>query len=236
MASVMTSIGAGAVLLLASGCTFHNSTEAKSLPPRSTYQAASSSLKVIRIDAGTAERAEAIERALEVTLEILASKDFQTALNKEHLSRGPTSELEAIGEEVATFLVKKLPASVTFLERPQGFWGFWGLGSTTATTDQASGVVSIASFRVDEWIEGRSGLLVNTLAHELTHLDASYVDGDRKYCQEASLVSYRVGDLAQCFYEAQGELAEFKRCASAMTNGAPDRAERLKECRDPADG
>jgi hypothetical protein len=235
MATLHASVRAGVVFLLTTSCTFYGSTEARQLPPRTNYEAGEGPPKEIRIDASSPERAEAIEGALVATIAILNSEAFQAVLKAEPLRRGPQEEPAAIGEEVAEFLSKGLPASVTFLERPQGFCGFFGMGSTTGTTKQAIGVVSLAPFRIEEWINGRSGLLVNTLAHELTHLDPRYIDGDdREYCDEATLVSYRVGDLAQCLYESKGNSVDLEQCATTMTNGVPDRVARLTDCHDAA--
>jgi hypothetical protein len=67
--------------------------------------------------------------------------------------------------------------------------------------------------------------LINTLAHELTHLvrgpDGAqrYIDDGRQPCEEAALVSYRFGDLAQCFFEAAGSDVEFIGCANSTVNG-----------------
>jgi len=234
MATLYANIGAVG-LLFTTTCTFSGATEARHAPPRNTYETGKGLPRQIRIDASTPERGDAIENAVAVTVAILSSEEFQALLKAERLRRGPEEKAATIGPEVAEVLSNNLPQSVTILERRQGFWGFWGLGSTTATTDPSTGVVSLAPFRIDEWMEGRSGLLVNTLAHELTHLDPRYIDGDRKYCHEATLVSYRVGDLAQCLYESRGDRADQEDCATTITNGVPDRAERLAGCREVAD-
>lgn len=214
-------------------CTFHGLRHVENEPAHPVPQPPEAlSLTHVRLD-GSSEETQALYSALTEVLQVFAAPEFREALREENLRAAHSdTPSRATSAAVDKYLTSGLPGSMTLIVRRQGFSGFLRLGSTQATACPDEQTVSISPARVAEWHHGRSGLLINTIAHELTHMDRSYVDKDREYCHEATLVSYRVGDLAQCFYEAHGDHVDFVRCARTITNGVPDRDSRLATCRE----
>lgn len=230
------------VLAANSGCAFHGLAEARAQPGQSVFEAPSPlSLRVVHFEVGSTkarERNDALVEALTEVARIATDPRFQTFVAQEPFASHPGVAPAAIGNQVNHDLTQALPSEVTFLVRSRFPWGILGIeSSTTASTLISDQAISFATGRVDEWRWGRQGLLINTLAHELTHLVRSangaqrYIDGDREPCEEARLVSYRFGDLAQCFFEAAGSDIAFAECADSTVNGSRvQRAELLAKC------
>lgn len=193
-------------------------------------------LEKLRLDEDD-KRKTAIVEAFDEVLSIYSSDQFWILVNDEWLQEGPGRGPEKIASQVRSDLRAGLPPDVVVLVRR-----FWSR-KTTAKTDAARDVLSIAPFRIDDWAEPATRQnVVNTLAHELAHLvqvsplDASslYTDGkDRTACEEQALVSYRMGDLVECFYRAKkdGGLDEkvFQACADDGPRSGDKNPVRRKE-------
>ncbi|WP_224360687.1 hypothetical protein [Hyalangium versicolor] len=113
--------------------------------------------------------------------------------------------------------------------------------STAATTACVGSWINTR--RIDRWEDAtkeQRGTLINTLAHEMTHVlpeegavcssssDGAYTDeghieckGDQPQCNDAFLVSYVWGDLVECAYRVKHEgipKAAFRECVMGLVN------------------
>ncbi|WP_147450419.1 hypothetical protein [Corallococcus carmarthensis] len=140
--------------------------------------------------------------------------------------------------EVLTALRSRLPT-----HRLESRYSLFHPFSTAATTVCAS--TSVNTRRIDFWEQTnprQRGTLINTLAHEMTHLlpggetacssasNGAYTDAghdacaaDAAQCNDAFLVSYVWGDLVECAYrEKQGVIpkGEFHSCFLGLVNSS----------------
>lgn len=115
-----------------------------------------------------------------------------------------------------------------------------------ATTDVCPNRTSIDPGRIDQWAQDTASKAdyLNTLSHELTHIlvtdpncdctDQSpcwirFTDDDHDECTEKYLVSYRLGDMVECFYLMQHERKDFDACMQAV------RGKRNEQCKNKVD-
>lgn len=91
-------------------------------------------------------------------------------------------------------------------------------GSTIASTGICPASIKIESDRYEQPTQ-----LANTVAHELTHLVADatdacayrYTDDDHDDCTERALVSYRLGQMVECFHrDPERDKSKFDACMS----------------------
>jgi hypothetical protein len=164
----------------------------------------------------------------------------------------PEGTIPAIieGEEVAGYLLSVRASRASYkLVRVFNWWNPWRwmfAGSTTASTS-VCGPIEILRRKI-----GTVSSLINTVAHENTHrvgmgTGPESCDGrngkdryrfwDRGYTAAMVpwLVSYSIGDMAQCFYEEKGEREKTMAC---LSRNVDDRSEcRLySECCDEQPG
>ncbi|HEX8437960.1 hypothetical protein [Archangium sp.] len=108
-----------------------------------------------------------------------------------------------------------------------------GIGSWNRT--------AINPYQVDMWwshgdIKTKSEL-INTVAHELTHLVPTpqgiqrYQDDGHGDCTETYLVSYRLGDMAACYYRLKyKQVTDFEQCmAESRTREDGDECKQSRE-------
>jgi len=170
---------------------------------------------------------------------------------------GPNGKVLA-GAEVAGILRSATPSSARRYDIRRLGWDKFTIGlipgSVVAST-KACGAISLDRAHIR-----RFEYLVNTVAHENTHSlglgtgarrcdnapsdDGSlFTDGSHPPELEVWLVSYAIGDMAQCFYSSAGDAgASFQQCLSTNLNGGtPLRQGKpvpraVVECCDPALG
>jgi hypothetical protein len=147
--------------------------------------------------------------------------------------------------EVADTLSSLLPSAqlyrVTHIS--WGWLPFIAGGTTASTTACIQGATSsgrCGEIRINEDRVDQPQYLVNTIAHEVTHVIGTYgKDAGTCRCKEGGndspryidtpdhpisaevwLVSYALGDLAQCFHMHNGDAKATEQCFEGMVNGA----------------
>lgn len=175
--------------------------------------------------------------AVDAADEIYGSDAFWDLVSKRAWLDGPDGNVLR-GEDVARVLRHSLPSRALEYDITRLGWDkfTFGLkkGSTVAST-AACGTVSLDRRHI-----GSLDYLVNTISHENTHtlgfgtgerqcdnptkLGSRFTDGTHPPELEVWLVSYAIGDMAQCFYEQHEDAgAQFGSCFDMILDGAKPR-------------
>jgi predicted Zn-ribbon and HTH transcriptional regulator len=135
------------------------------------------------------------------------------------------------GAQVRDSLRQVAPASRQYrIKTLAGSWIPFHTGGTLART-VVCGDITLDRKHMDP------ALLVNTVAHENTHTvplrscdDERYLYTDSDYSDdiEVWLVSYGVGDLAECYRQQRGIPAAVQDCMRSMKDGTEKQGERLR--------
>lgn len=219
---------AWAVVFLVSGCVGGGSAPVPS--------AAISNPDGLQIEGGSDGQRAQLAFSIRTVDSIFSTPDFWSLVKeREMLLRAPEEQIHR-GKPLAAIVdgayvadqLKLLRASTARykLVRVFSWWNVWRwifAGNTTAQTF-VCGRIEILRRNIDSVPS-----LINTVAHENTHRlgmgtgaercaggddvrSANFVDGDYTHAMVPWLVSYVIGDMAQCFYEAQGERSKTLAC------------------------
>ncbi|HEU4536953.1 MAG TPA: hypothetical protein VFS00_22680 [Polyangiaceae bacterium] len=200
---------------------------------------------------GAADRRR-LREALGELRSIFDDPAFRRRVRQARWLEAVDGELLEDGESVTAQILEGEAPAFDVLVNPQGAGQWLGVDTKTVATAEACSHISVRPERVARWDGPARGLLVNTLAHEVTHLFAEggcpsgeaaagdaavprYRDEGYGECTRLFLVSYKMGDMAQCFYEERAGGADFDACMNGRVNGGPfppgrDRASSERAC------
>jgi hypothetical protein len=201
---------------------------------------------------GHVDEVDAVVRAVSAADEVYGDERFWKLVKRRSWisSARPTNALG--GDEVAARLSSVRPIGQRYRLRHIGAgWLPFVSGGTTASTASCvldeqrpmqCGVITVNEDKLD-----RASYLVNTVAHEVTHVVGAGVSETVCRCDkelegpiftdtpehpdelEVWMVSYTIGDLAQCFRDEQGDERKTEDCLYHHING--NEAERVTiEC------
>lgn len=190
---------------------------------------------------GSKDSAEKVESATKRAGDVYANPAFWALVKRRSFLASPSASHPTSGADVAAQLDSVSPneakqkvghifSCLTWLAP---FWNGSCNASTSSCTEDAPrcGVVHLNVRYVDE---ADVAYLVNTVAHEVTHLLGDgkgdcgcqgsdgplYADGGYSNAHVPWLVSYAIGDLAQCFDAADGDSAKAEVCFASTVNGS----------------
>jgi hypothetical protein len=204
----------------------------------------------VRLDQpGPADRRR-LREALGAVRAIFDDPEFRGRVRRERWLEAEGGELLEGGDSVVANLLDGRAPAFDVLVNPQGLGQWIGFDTRTVATAEVCSHVSVRPDRVAAWDGGAPGLLVNTLAHEVSHLFAEgacppggggatsprYRDEGYGECTRLYLVSYKLGDMAQCFYESRAGGGDFDACLNGRVAGGRsppgrDRASSERSCR-----
>lgn len=187
-----------------------------------------------------------VRHAIEEADAIYESDTFWRLVAKRPWLTGPHGEV-IDGAEVSRILRPAIPSQASEYDVTRLPWdrftlGLWP-GPTVAST-ATCGPVSIDERHVDNF-----SYLINTVAHENTHTvgegrgtrgcdpplvrRSRFTDEEHPPDLEVWLVSYGLGDLAQCYYLYKGDEEKVERCFSETVDGKHDDRVALECCSRP---
>lgn len=187
------------------------------------------------IAGGSESQRRALEDAVRVTEEVWRSPAFWDLVEQRTWIPGPGQD-PILGSQVRAALEHHSPVAQKY--RLVAFFGHrvWTALYTTGNAETAAcGTVDVLRRRVPR------PSLVDTVAHENTHLvttvnpcEARFIDSGYTAQELPWLVSYGIGDLAQCFASSGGDAARTSQCYEQTVNA--DRACRVEQqcCMDDA--
>ena len=204
----------------------------------------------VRLDQPGPEDRRRLREALGAVRKIFDDAEFRHQVRQARWLETADGDLLESGDTIVEHLLEGPAPTFHVLVNPQNVGQWFGLASKTVATADVCSHISLRPDRVAQWDGGQPGLLVNTLAHEVSHLYAKggcdggafetsvsrYRDDGYSDCTRLFLVSYKLGDMAQCFYEVGGG-ARFGECMNRRVNGGPiprgrDRASAEATCAD----
>jgi hypothetical protein len=205
----------------------------------------------VRLDqAGPADRRR-LREALGAVRSIFDDPEFRGRVRRTRWLEAEGGELLEGGDSVVANLLEGGAPTFDVLVNPQDLGQWLGITTKNVAMAEACSHVSVRPGRVAVWDGGARGLLVNTLAHEVSHLFAEgacppegggeasatprYRDEGYGECTRLFLVSYKLGDMAQCFYESRAGGGDFEGCMNRLVAGGPfppgrDRASSERDC------
>jgi hypothetical protein len=204
----------------------------------------------VRLDQASASDRRRLREALGTVRAIFDDADFRDEVRRSRWLESADGELLERGDSVVARLLEGEAPAFDVLVNPQGLGQWLGLATKTVATAEVCSHVSVRPDRVAAWDGPARGLLVNTLAHEVSHLFADgacsadgpaalprYRDDGYGECTRLFLVSYKLGDMAQCFYESRLGGGDFEGCMNGRVGGGPfapgrDRASSERACVD----
>jgi hypothetical protein len=187
----------------------------------------------VRLDQpGPADRRRLLG-ALGAVRRVFDDADFRREVRRARWLETADGDLLESGDTVVEHLLDGPTPAFDVLVNPQSVGQWLGLTSKIVATADVCSHISLRPERVAQWDAGAPGLLVNTLAHEVSHLLAAdgcggggveqavarYRDDGYSECTRLFLVSYKMGDMAQCFYEARAGGVPFGACINGRVNG-----------------
>jgi hypothetical protein len=206
----------------------------------------------VRLDQASAADRRRLREALGELRSIFDDAAFRRRVRQARWLEAVDGELLEGGESVVAQLFEGEAPVFDVLVNPQGAGQWLGVDTKTVATAEACSHLSVRPERVARWDGPSRGLLINTLAHEVTHLFAEggclaggaaagaeprprYRDEGYGVCTRLFLVSYKMGDMAQCFYEERAGGADFDSCINGRVNGGAfppgrDRASSERAC------
>ncbi|HEU4409822.1 MAG TPA: hypothetical protein VFS43_31505 [Polyangiaceae bacterium] len=205
----------------------------------------------VRLDQAGPDDRRRLREALSVVRAVFDDPEFRGHVRRARWLEAEGGELLEGGDSVVANLLDGRAPAFDVLVNPQGVGQWLGLRTKTVATAEVCSHVSVRPGRVAAWDAGSPGLLVNTLAHEITHLFAEgtcaaggadaadvtprYRDEGHGECTRLFLVSYKMGDMAQCFYESRAGGGDFDGCLNRLVAGGPfppgrDRASSERAC------
>jgi len=192
------------VLLLMNGCSWvawRGYEEPSKTPPPSDYVSVKGECFSVGLQNLNEHQRIAILEASAVVCEVIRSKPFEARVKSQDWlascdlnTKGEADTFE--GEKVYELLSQGIP---NFSVNPKTPWMAIAQAQKSETNHSLNRV-AIKPSRIESWYSSKKGDLINTIAHESTHL-ISYSFRDKGHgtsgCPDSSLVSYGVGDLAE---------------------------------------
>lgn len=171
---------------------------------------------------GPSDEGDAVVAAVKTAASVYADPEFWKLVEERRWVAGLDATGSLDGKEVRARLEHVSPSAQTYAIAHVGFasfFGHWGANAETASCETARGACGRITINIAQFPWWGDNYLVNTVAHETTHTirdgagdcgcapedephRTRYTDTGHGRVPEAVevwLVSYAIGDLAQCY-------------------------------------